>query len=951
MDGLTVLLLRLLLFLLAVISCYLQQHQSFSHPTITFRLFHFSAFTPLPQHSRLFCREATMAKSTDKSVVFTKQDSQLGYALIEASAPYPCDVMATQVPLQYKFAQGWARATSVHPGCAHSHILSLASSRLSAVKMNYSHLLGVFPNLMLILTGSSGDGKSVPLWLDTMVMHVYRKQEYKLAMAQYQRAIQKYNDWVEAGKNIPPVMEPKEPVHIDEVYDAGSTLGLGQMMKSTEGRAVWLKHEARKLIKKLMEGNTIGSFDELNQIAEHAYYRNSPANNNSKFCIENPHLVSIWLMHIEELVGLMVGGTGKEDDDSVSGLMRFLIAHFPAVVNKLLPEGSPAEISKLIETEDYFNMLTFDELASATVNVLILLVRLFPLNKQRADEGGAEFSKLLGQHTLPWQSGAWKNYVGDFNQCTDKVKVAQSNVKTRVDASKLSKDKTRLLQFVPTVHLLEQVIAKLLPAEMTAEQVNALTPEELVAHLAKANIEDILKDFVPESVDSNVTSCAVEAGKALAAFFAKQYKLHEDIVSEIESFRLARRQLMIIQTPRPPIIFKLAQDLSVTLPGGLVERYRQLSTKGFHWADYVMDPGASKTEIQQAKYEVSALAIAGLVSVANASKPFIMSFPDEDVTVVARLTVLQLLDPTVDLQEFETTLPRDNVDSPRWSAVAAEALANLLERFSREEVTAVEVEACVDPFDAPSPGSQVDALAARAQVSAHFRGADAPNDPPAKKRKMNVMDVELSASSIEDHIEQVFHVVNSALISHRTDCPRNEFARRFASSVGEDHVQFASIIVSFKLLVAMGLAKMGARGGSATLVRPEQPEDVAKEAKRLSQIFCLGEAKVLEIMNSRGANVAYDAVEADRWFLILSPLIQARAQRQQQFGGGLALVADGAVAVALGGNQDLVHDPLVVAEMEALPGVVPVGALPPAGNGDVVAEANVGVLQAVPPHA
>ena len=38
-----------------------------------------------------------------------------------------------------------------------------------------------------------------------------------------------------------------------------------------------------------------------------------------------------------------LGGKGsKDDDDSVAGLMRFFILHFPAVCNKLLPEGGLA---------------------------------------------------------------------------------------------------------------------------------------------------------------------------------------------------------------------------------------------------------------------------------------------------------------------------------------------------------------------------------------------------------------------------------------------------------------------------------------------------------------------------------------------------------------------------------------------------------------------------------
>ena len=96
------------------------------------------------------------------------------YALMERLAPFPTDVLADNVPLQYKLSLAHARATSVHPSCAHAHLITMASSRLHAEKMNYSDLLGVFPNLLMLITGACGDGKSIPLWLDTMIMHMYR---------------------------------------------------------------------------------------------------------------------------------------------------------------------------------------------------------------------------------------------------------------------------------------------------------------------------------------------------------------------------------------------------------------------------------------------------------------------------------------------------------------------------------------------------------------------------------------------------------------------------------------------------------------------------------------------------------------------------------------------------------------------------------------------------------
>ena len=108
--------------------------------------------------------------------VMGKAEAMNGYMLIEKKAPFPGGDMERHVPMQWTFCRALARALSIHPGCFHAHMLVLDSSRLNAVKMNYSALLGVFPNVLMILTGAPGDGKSVPLWYDTMVMHHCRKQ-------------------------------------------------------------------------------------------------------------------------------------------------------------------------------------------------------------------------------------------------------------------------------------------------------------------------------------------------------------------------------------------------------------------------------------------------------------------------------------------------------------------------------------------------------------------------------------------------------------------------------------------------------------------------------------------------------------------------------------------------------------------------------------------------------
>ena len=55
------------------------------------------------------------------------------------------------------------------------------------------------------------------------------------------------------------------------------------------------------------------------------------------------------MLHLEEFVEAV------QQKESVAGMMRFLVAHFKMVVHKIMPEGSPEEVQKLLEDDpDYF---------------------------------------------------------------------------------------------------------------------------------------------------------------------------------------------------------------------------------------------------------------------------------------------------------------------------------------------------------------------------------------------------------------------------------------------------------------------------------------------------------------------------------------------------------------------------------------------------------------------
>ena len=133
----------------------------------------------------------------------------------------------------------------------------------------------------------------------------------------------------------------------------------------------------------------------------------------------------------------------------------------------------------------------------------------------------------------------------------------------------------------------------------------------------------------------------------------------------------------MIRIKRPCVVFGYLGEGDVRLPGQLVERYREISVDGVLWSEVVMDPAASIASVKQARYEVAALIIAGLLTVSgNVVKA--AGIPHDDETKHERLTILHMLDSTVDIEEVSRLMP---VSAPNvqvsWSYTKAESLAKL----------------------------------------------------------------------------------------------------------------------------------------------------------------------------------------------------------------------------------------------------------------------------------
>ena len=90
--------------------------------------------------------------------------------------------------------------------------------------------------------------------------------------------------------------------------------------------------------------------------------------------------------------------------------------------------------------------------------------RLYKEGEQREDEtqNKAMYSQLAGMHSMQWSEAALKHYVDGFNACVDKITASFANMHSRADTGKMSKDKTTVLQLLPTLELFEAVLSYLL---------------------------------------------------------------------------------------------------------------------------------------------------------------------------------------------------------------------------------------------------------------------------------------------------------------------------------------------------------------------------------------------------------------------------------------------------------------------------------------------------------
>ncbi|CAK0909816.1 unnamed protein product, partial [Prorocentrum cordatum] len=343
---------------------------------------------------KLLSLQGRGADACQQAPALTKGEIRTVYRILESHNPFPEQAVRRATPLTWAVASALGQATSLHASCVCVHLMILVATTLGAVQIKYGGILSRHCKLLMLQHGQPGDGKSVALWLDVQVLAFFDMIRERRAKKKHDEACQKHKDDPE---NHP---EPAKKEHVkDTIFNMGTFIGLGNFMQAQGETAFLALHEGKTWLPQTFDNGPGGGIDDLNQIHDHDMYKNHPGNTQNRFLVRNPHLCGAVMMHIEELYDQ------AQKPDTTAGMMRFLIGHFPAVVNKIRPDVPPSQITRLLQDDpDYFNDLDYDDVVTAIGKIMLVASALYVRGVERADEkDNNRYSRVRGTHFLPWK--------------------------------------------------------------------------------------------------------------------------------------------------------------------------------------------------------------------------------------------------------------------------------------------------------------------------------------------------------------------------------------------------------------------------------------------------------------------------------------------------------------------------------------------------------------------
>ena len=814
----------------------------------------------------------------------TQADVRLAYQLMDVHNPFPVDEACAAMPLTWRLSSAVGKATSLHVSCVFVHLVVLISTALDAVQVRYGGILGKFSNLLMLQHGAPGDGKSIALWLMVQVLSYFDKVRDAVAKSKYRRDLQAFKQAAaEGGDNADAAAEPDKPVTADTIFNKGTFLGLGTQLHVQGGAAYLALHEGKSWLAHVFENGPGGGIEDLNQLMDHDLYKNHPVNNQSKFKVRNPHVCGVVLMHLEEIL------EQSTSEDTVAGLMRFLVAKFPVVVNKILPNLPPAEMQRWIENDpDYFNDVTYDDVVGGIANILLAAKSLFPLGRPR--DGAAEpdklvYSKITGIHTLRMAPDVLDHFKETFNASVDQVRRDLETLGGK--ASRLNKDKTRPLQLIAPVDVLEKVIAHLLVQSGKPVSEHAdMTGEKILEALATLKAEDVCQKDYAELIPGEASLASVNCAVAMAEWFVKGYHMTMEAPTYVQRFRASRRKVSSLPDPSIEAAASLLSR-AVSRLSDPAATYAAV-TADLNWLSYAQRGNVSDDELSAKKFDFFVLAIMGFLHISN-GKYALASYAAEEEGFLMAANRMTAWCPRVQMAELRSMCPTTGLGAAQLNEEAADAAITALHGLANGE--SVDVSTLTKPFrDVPAmalpptpvatpaaslPGIPGAAGSSDAGVRAAAPGltqasvADAMGEEeeflPPRPKRMRLRDEQpLTPETFTNNKVLTCKILNNVLTSRSQELAlfRIKDTYKHDASLGVLEKVGADIL---RLMDTLGLAAKSAQGKTAILLRP--PEEHLHAAVRgLAAMLGLSESKKNKMqaaLQTRRCNDNYDQQKFD----------------------------------------------------------------------------------------
>ncbi|CAK0814291.1 unnamed protein product [Prorocentrum cordatum] len=835
------------------------------------------------QHSGKFNgRAGARAQRPDELPFMETGAVRLAYQLMDSLNPFPVDVVHASSPLACSVAGAVGRATSLHPSCVHVHLVILMSLVLDAVQVKYGGILGKFSNPLMIQHGAPGDGKSIALWLVFQVLAYFDKIRNKVAKAAYDQKVRDKKDKRRQGQGQAAEEEDSAdedqkltpPADVDSIFNKGTFIGLGQFLKGQGGVAYFVLHEGKTFMTDLFASGPGGGVEDLSQIMDHDLYKNHPANNQSKFNVRNVHVVGSVLMHLEEVE------RQARQSDSVAGLSRFLVGKFPVVVHKIMPDLNPAEVEQLLQDDpDYFDSMNYDDVVGGLANILFAGRQLFQKDAPPsvpATDVKEVCSKITGLHTLPMSSEVQEHFRKSYNDSADAIRDDLANLGGR--ASQLSKDKTRPLQFIAPVHLLEKTINFLLSkAGKSAEEKKDMDGQAILVALASVDSEPLCKT-VParDAVPRGATKAAVDTSVALAAWFARSFSMTAGVSQMVKAFLADRARLAAVPAPT---FETAAQMLSAIVAPRLdpASALAEIAENRLNIVAFAQRPAVSADDVRAKIVDILSLAFMGFVHVKD-GRCAVASFAMNDESFLRAANRLQTWCPDASFPHVRALCPEEGLGPVVVNADAASAAVAAMKNLV--EGTAVDASVHADIFSTsaaevalPEPGppatqadrhSQIQRiLQGDAAAAAHPHGlaqAGPAGGPPeggpyrerAAKRLRMREEAPFDYQGLRGNVLLAGKIGAAACATQSTDIAVNKLKDMFKSDGAAPAIDKTATLLP-QFFRELGLGTRSKMGKSIVVLAPPE-QHIETVAKRIASMFKLNgtkEARMVEAMSRR----------------------------------------------------------------------------------------------------